>query len=871
MPLTAKERMQRYRNKIKADPVKHAEYLQKEKERWKKRREENKLPPLIKDMNQREQRSKRKQWRKEIKERREKKRQRDEMIKNASVIISPPTSPTHSVEEVHITPEAKRGRKYVKRDRAKAYKKIKKLEEELIKKSREADKYRKRYERLVKKTSSNKSEQNKKYSIRVILKESKLRGNLRKQLLLHCVVAEQIRRKMKAKKLLNAQEKRILSNVVSKKILKKYNLMSAANELLGITQKRLKFNSLKQNRDKYSRRKYKNALSERVKERVRLFLEEDINSRMMPGKKDTITRKKLKKQKRILTNSMKNLHSQFLLKNNDIKISYTMFCKLRPFWVLDPKCEKRDTCTCKLHANVQFKFSRLKQYGILKCNTLKEACESMCCNAMKKECMYRECSMCKDKCLETNDYEEGKQVWVYTWQNRHEQRVVKDKTQAVQITVKEKVFSTLSILVDEMNKELKNKFCRHVYNITHQYEKLKILKENIADKECIIHIDFSENYACKLNTEVQGMHFGASRNQASLHTGIVYLKDRSPMSFCSISDNTRHDPASIWAHLSPILQKIKTENPDIDTIHFISDGPTTQYRSRNNFYLLKQKCMHKYCFKTATWNFTEAGHGKGAPDGVGGLVKRTADKLVAYGRDISDASELFKSLNEADMALSLFYITNQMIFEVDNELSNIEILPVKGTMLIHQIICVNGMNCIYVRDLSCFCDRYKVCECLSPRQVALVKQSNATCLQDKHLNTSQKRSDNSVGSSVATTDTKSISAASVDQTLSPLASQTKLMSGDIDFSVDIIGKWVVVEYDELPYPGIVQDVDHDSVVVKVMHSIGKNRYFWPARDDILNYYFDKILIEFSGMENVTSRHMQLPSDIWDLVCRQFDI
>ena len=91
-------------------------------------------------MNERDQRTKRKQWRKEIKDRREKKRQRDELIRNASVIDSPPSTPTHSTEEAQITPEAKRGRKNVKKDRAKAYKKIKKLEEELIKKTREADK-----------------------------------------------------------------------------------------------------------------------------------------------------------------------------------------------------------------------------------------------------------------------------------------------------------------------------------------------------------------------------------------------------------------------------------------------------------------------------------------------------------------------------------------------------------------------------------------------------------------------------------------------------------------------------------------------------------------------------------------------------------
>lgn len=58
MPLSAKERMQRYRNRIKEDPERHAEYLYKESERWKKRREEGKLPKLIEEREERKQRKK---------------------------------------------------------------------------------------------------------------------------------------------------------------------------------------------------------------------------------------------------------------------------------------------------------------------------------------------------------------------------------------------------------------------------------------------------------------------------------------------------------------------------------------------------------------------------------------------------------------------------------------------------------------------------------------------------------------------------------------------------------------------------------------------------------------------------------------------
>lgn len=68
---------------------------------------------------------------------------------------------------------------------------------------------------------------------------------------------------------------------------------------------------------------------------------------------------------------------------------------------------------------------------------------------------------------------------------------------------------------------------------------------------------------------------------------------------------------------------------------------------------------------------------------------------------------------------------------------------------------------------------------------------------------------------------------------------------------DLIGKWCVVNYDGLPYPGIVHDVDEGELEVKVMHKVGNNRYFWPDRDDI-------VWIRSSPL---CPRHSKSPADI----------
>lgn len=129
-------------------------------------------------------------------------------------------------------------------------------------------------------------------------------------------------------------------------------------------------------------------------------------------------------------------------------------------------------------------------------------------------------------------------------------------------------------LITDTTEQLKKKFTRHVFNIRQQFNSLETLKDTIDETEAVLHVDFSENYNCKLAEEIQAMHFGGSRSQASLHTAVLYTKD-TVKSFCTISESTNHSPQGIWAHMDPVLQQIRTTMPEVKCMHFISDGPTT--------------------------------------------------------------------------------------------------------------------------------------------------------------------------------------------------------------------------------------------------------------------------------------------------------
>lgn len=81
-------------------------------------------------------------------------------------------------------------------------------------------------------------------------------------------------------------------------------------------------------------------------------------------------------------------------------------------------------------------------------------------------------------------------------------------------------------------------------------------------------------------------------------------------------------------------------------------------------------------------------------------------------------------------------------------------------------------------------------------------------------------------------------------------------------SGDLIGKWCVLKYDNDLYPGIILNTDEVHALVKCMHHAGANRFFWPARDDILWYLFDEVLEIIQAPQPVTSRHMEIQRDVW---------
>ncbi|CAH2098974.1 unnamed protein product [Euphydryas editha] len=252
----------------------------------------------------------------------------------------------------------------------------------------------------------------------------------------------------------------------------------------------------------------------------------------------------------------------------------------------------------------------------------------------------------------------------------------------------------------------------------HQFKAVENIKSQLTPVEGLHHIDFSENYHCKYGQEIQSAHFGGSKTQLSLHTSVYYFTQLDPpnnyvehTSFCTVSENVRHDPVLICVHLQALVNRIKELSPNLNKLHILSDGPSIQYRNKSMFYLIASYLGKEFGVDSITWHYTERGHGKGAPDGVGGCVKRICDNHVARGNDVASLDELILCLTNCCKGIEVYRINETLVPEIEHILRNSATQSFKGTLGVHQLSwSVDEPTIIHARRLSCLiCAPSEIC------------------------------------------------------------------------------------------------------------------------------------------------------------------
>lgn len=171
-----------------------------------------------------------------------------------------------------------------------------------------------------------------------------MKKKVARTLLVHNVLISTLKQSYKKS---NISDKRSFSGMIcAQKLVKRYRLEALTSRAIGLAdRKRLVWEKLEKVK------KHKNQI-------VNSFIRDDV-SRNTAGTKETLTRKKVKKQKRFLNASMKILYKKFLREHN-ANISFTTFIRYRPFWVLKQTDVQRDTCLCRKHENIEFKAKQIE-------------------------------------------------------------------------------------------------------------------------------------------------------------------------------------------------------------------------------------------------------------------------------------------------------------------------------------------------------------------------------------------------------------------------------------------------------------------------------------------------------------------------------
>ena len=156
-----------------------------------------------------------------------------------------------------------------------------------------------------------------------------------------------------------------------------------------------------------------------------------------------------------------------------------------------------------------------------------------------------------------------------------------------------------------------------------------------------------------------------------------YWSQEKMQSFVCMSDDTDHKAPAVFASIQPILKQFVQDGTH--KINIVSDSPTSQYRNKHIFYLMKEFTME---FQVPIeWIYLEANHGKGIPDDIGAVVKQAISDIVPFNPETPQysCSDILKlGLVDAIPSINVSTFTSSHIADIKLKLPNLK--SIAGTM-----------------------------------------------------------------------------------------------------------------------------------------------------------------------------------------------
>lgn len=138
-------------------------------------------------------------------------------------------------------------------------------------------------------------------------------------------------------------------------------------------------------------------------------------------------------------------------------------------------------------------------------------------------------------------------------------------------------------------------------------------EHSVTDNEALLQVDFSENYTCMFQDEVQSNHW--QKAQVSIFTAALWYES-TLHPIVLTSDNLTHSKDTVVAYIDRLLEEIPET---VKKVLIWSDGPACQFKNR--FIVAALKPLQEKHGIEITWNFFATSHGRGPVDGIGGAVR----------------------------------------------------------------------------------------------------------------------------------------------------------------------------------------------------------------------------------------------------------
>ena len=538
---------------------------------------------------------------------------------------------------------------------------------------------------------------------------------------------------MKHAKRTNPEVIPILEGLLQEEVIGKSRLKASIRKHIGVHNR---FGD-RQKPDAYQkyRKTRSDAIADTLKMKILCFYNDDDNSTMLPGIKDAVSMpvnapgggdvgdtisldqpepgprageastssahnpkkpKKEKRQTRQLNDYVYNLFDRFVFQNPLVPVKSTTFYALRPANIKLVCYLVGASCLCKIHQNfahlVEGLSIALKRVGgnnfridpdhfVLDCDDVRVA--ALCAQLPEGPVKYKE------------------------WRLEMDIHINKNRVQLVD----------RDRPLDDFTKYFVNEvlfFRGHILRIKAQYSNIKNLKLRLRIGQIVIQMDFAENFTAREWAKlIQGVHW--AKNTTTIHTIVVYyviegLEGVQHKSFVYVSPVDQHNGMFVFAILKLLFYRdlprfFRGQDWDIDLVHYVTDGPSSQYKNRFMFWIVGN---HKELFGCkAVWHYLETGHGKGPCDGVGGSLKRNAHLAASMGLTVRNAPTMFLwgiQRPKSDIGYGYVDVYDYWAAYYDRSQIFHKINTILGTRKVHSVMGGESNKSCWTRETSCSCD-----------------------------------------------------------------------------------------------------------------------------------------------------------------------